>query len=158
MPKDPKVIPRQVAVAIPFRPWKGPDNPARFLLVSSRKHQDRWVFPKGEIEPKTDDDDPGRAALREAWEEGGIRGKIVRMLHRSQDTKPHKRVTDEFVSRAEYSFWLMEVSEEWKEWPEVSERKRKWVEQQEASDLVAWRADGQVEALEKILESELFTS
>ncbi|EGG06995.1 uncharacterized protein MELLADRAFT_106239 [Melampsora larici-populina 98AG31] len=129
-----------------------------FLLVSSRKHLDSWIFPKGQIEVDIDGNHSGRSALREAWEEAGIRGKVIRQLHQSQDKKPHKKsssTSTHFIPRAEYTFWLIEVIEELNEWPERLERERKWVKRKEASDLVSWRQDGQVEALSKVLDSEI---
>jgi 8-oxo-dGTP pyrophosphatase MutT (NUDIX family) len=39
----------------------------RFLLVTSRRQPNRWIFPKGGIE---DGEEPTEAAEREAWEEG----------------------------------------------------------------------------------------
>lgn len=66
MTEDPShIVPRKVAVAIPFR-----RSAPHFLLVSSRKHINSWIFPKGQIEPQIDSHDPRQAALREAWEEG----------------------------------------------------------------------------------------
>jgi diphosphoinositol-polyphosphate diphosphatase len=59
---------RHVAVAIPLVLSSTPSHNAEFIVVGSRKHPGRWVFPKGGIE-KTDSD-AASAASREAWEEG----------------------------------------------------------------------------------------
>lgn len=86
----------------------------------------------------------------------GIKGKAIRWLHHTFDTKPHKLATDNgFVPRAEYTFWLVEVIEEFEDWPERSERHRKWVDRSEAMSLVSWRRDGQTEALEKVTVKDL---
>ncbi|KAH9815357.1 hypothetical protein DFH28DRAFT_259377 [Melampsora americana] len=154
-----QIIPRQVSVAIPFR--RSPGNSSQFtqfLLVSSRKHFTSWIFPKGQIEVEIDGNDSGRAALREAWEEAGIRGKLIRHVHQSTDKRSHpksNRSSDSFIPRAQYQFWLIEVIEELVEWPEKSERQTRWVKREEASELVSWREDGQVEALAKVLDSEI---
>lgn len=44
-----------------------------FLLVSSRKHKDKWVQPKGGIERG---ESAQVAAQREAWEEGEPRSRL----------------------------------------------------------------------------------
>jgi 8-oxo-dGTP pyrophosphatase MutT (NUDIX family) len=46
---------------------------AQVLLITSRR-TGRWIIPKGwPMEGKT----PGESALREAWEEAGVRGKVT---------------------------------------------------------------------------------
>lgn len=64
--------PRAVAVSLiahlpnPTSPSADPADPS-FLLVSSRKHKNKWVQPKGGIEKG---ESAVEAAQREAWEEG----------------------------------------------------------------------------------------
>ena len=53
---------RQVSVAILVVP-----STLEFVVVSSRKHANKWVFPKGGVEQG---ETSHEAALREAWEEG----------------------------------------------------------------------------------------
>lgn len=44
------------------------------LLVTSRRKSDNWIFPKGHIE---EGETAEEAAVREAHEEAGVRGKVV---------------------------------------------------------------------------------
>jgi len=63
--------PRAVAVcliALFPTPASAPAEPS-FLLVSSRKHKNKWVQPKGGIEKG---ESAVEAAQREAWEEGQL--------------------------------------------------------------------------------------
>lgn len=50
------------------------DNGARILLVSAKKSPEAWIFPKGHLELG---ESPEDAALREAYEETGIRGVVI---------------------------------------------------------------------------------
>jgi 8-oxo-dGTP pyrophosphatase MutT (NUDIX family) len=49
------------------------DDRLRVLLVRSKKDPAIWVFPKGHIEPG---EDAAATALRETWEEAGVRGTL----------------------------------------------------------------------------------
>lgn len=62
---------RRAAGGIVFR-WK--HDALQVLLVSARTNSRRWVLPKGRVERGESRED---AALREAREEAGVRGKIV---------------------------------------------------------------------------------
>lgn len=46
----------------------------RYLLVSSKRHLDRWIFPKGHIDPG---ETPEVTAVREVLEETGFRARIL---------------------------------------------------------------------------------
>ncbi|CAK9780894.1 NUDIX-domain-containing protein [Cutaneotrichosporon oleaginosum] len=59
-----KHTPRHVALAIPFCPAT-----QRVLLITSRKHPNLWILPKGGVD---DGETSGQAAAREAREEGGL--------------------------------------------------------------------------------------
>lgn len=58
------VQPRHVAVSVPYR--RSAEG-IEVCLVSSRKHEDRWVLPKGGIE---EGESEAEAAIRELHEEG----------------------------------------------------------------------------------------
>jgi len=129
-------------------------------LVTSRKHDNQYVLPKGGVEKG---ESSNEAAVRELWEEAGLRpidsGKQQQKEEDSNesvnailDHKPHKKspvddpTQDEFVARAHYRAHEIEVMQgdpqsECNEWPEKEERERKWVSIQEAVQLIAWRKD-----------------
>lgn len=70
------------------------------------------MFPKGGIEGFEQSCD---AAVRETWEEAGVRGTIVAKLE------------DVVVGKSAFDFFLFQVEEECGDWPERHERDRKWV-------------------------------
>jgi 8-oxo-dGTP pyrophosphatase MutT (NUDIX family) len=49
----------------------------RFLLITSRRRPDAWIFPKGHIE---DDESAEICAQRELLEEAGVSGTVVTAL------------------------------------------------------------------------------
>ncbi|KAH9447555.1 hypothetical protein KEM48_012808 [Puccinia striiformis f. sp. tritici PST-130] len=157
MNEDQIPIPRQVSVAIVYRLNSKTKSLVEYLLASSRKHPHSWVLPKGGVE-EYEESNHGLAALREAWEEGGIQGSIITKIHESIDPKPHRQSTSEigFISRASYSFWLIELVKEEPEekWPESNQRQRRWVSRSEAVELVRWRNDGAGDGLMKVDENQ----
>jgi 8-oxo-dGTP pyrophosphatase MutT (NUDIX family) len=54
--------------------FRGNDRDISILLVTSKKEDGHWIFPKGHIEPGESAD---VAALRETSEEAGIEGELV---------------------------------------------------------------------------------
>lgn len=57
------------AGAIAFRETDGTPH---LLLVTAKRHRDRWIFPKGKIKSG---ESLAEAAVRELEEEGGVRGE-----------------------------------------------------------------------------------
>lgn len=84
------------------------------------------MFPKGFIDPG---DEPTGTAIREAYEEAGLRGRIVgRPLGCYQTAKNGGSVTVLAL--------LMEVQRSESEWPEHATRERRWVSLEQASGLL----------------------
>ncbi|KAK9483448.1 NUDIX hydrolase domain-like protein [Lipomyces starkeyi] len=112
-----------------------PDK-TKVLLVSSTARQDKFVLPKGGFE--TDEPMPEDAAMREAWEEGGIIGRISKPLGVIDDPRPPKIFVADVAGggivppRAEYYFFEMEIEKELDKWPESERRIRKWATYKEA--------------------------
>ncbi|KAK9477358.1 NUDIX hydrolase domain-like protein [Lipomyces japonicus] len=110
-----------------------PDK-SHVLVVSSTQRQDKFVLPKGGYE--TDEPTPQDAAIREAWEEAGVVGKITESLGVIDDLRPPKLFANPAKPathpRAEYHFFEMQVEDELDVWPESNKRIRKWISYKEA--------------------------
>ncbi|SCV68344.1 BQ2448_465 [Microbotryum intermedium] len=150
--------PRRVAIAlIMYCPT--PRSTPHFLIVSSRKHDDRWVLPKGGIESSGGSSLVGgvesavEAAQREAWEEAGLIQESAHHLSHLvvlPDQKPHKASPSQdpsdraFVPSTTYSFELFSVTSHGsnvlaQDWPEKHERKRRWVQGwRELEEVLCW--------------------
>ena len=117
----------QVA-AIALRNEKGCTE---ILLVTSRD-TGRWIVPKGWIEPG---EDGATAALREAWEEAGIRGEISggAPVGRFQYVKQRSKRGDVTCN---VDVYLVRSVRTDKEWPEKSQRTRKWFPVASALELI----------------------
>ena len=107
---------------VPFRRSK---DGLQILLVTSRSGK-RWVIPKGIVEPELS---PQESAQKEAFEEAGIKGKII----------------DEMIGKYAYKKWggtctvqvyLLKVEEILDDWPESYFRTREWMSVEEASKRV----------------------
>ncbi|RKO87965.1 NUDIX hydrolase domain-like protein, partial [Blyttiomyces helicus] len=109
---------RQVAGCVPV--VRVPTSPHRqVVLITSRKKPDEWSLPKGGWELG---ETPEEAVLREAWEEAGIRGRIIKSLGVYAHTK-------QVAGRRKSDFRFFEVEVETLEdaWPESEERLRRTV-------------------------------
>jgi 8-oxo-dGTP pyrophosphatase MutT (NUDIX family) len=114
------------ACAVPFRRRNGS---VEFCVVSSRRNNDRWTFPKGSVEA---DETVREAALKEAHEEAGIRGRLVGDSLGAYEIAKYGRALRVAV-------FLMEVQAEDATWLESDERERRWVGPQEARVLLKSR-------------------
>ncbi|ORZ06713.1 NUDIX hydrolase domain-like protein [Absidia repens] len=104
---------RQVAGCLPIDPVN-----RRFLLISSsNKNKDNWVLPKGGWE---DNETQAQAALRETWEEAGIKGRITRQLGIFEEATK-KQI------KAHHWIFELEIDEVCKKFPEKKKRERRWV-------------------------------
>jgi 8-oxo-dGTP pyrophosphatase MutT (NUDIX family) len=115
-----KTIPQ--ACAIPFRRNAGR---IEFCLITSLKKK-RWMFPKGIVDPG---ETVQQTALKEAFEEAGLRGRIVGApLGVYQDAK--------WGATLAVTVLLMEVTGCDDDWHEGSLRNRRWVEPALVSEMV----------------------
>lgn len=117
----------------------------KVMMISSSKHKDRWIFPKGGVE-LDEATNFKTTARRETWEEAGVIGKPhLRRLpavedHRFMKINDAKYVSEKIdlniegvkIPRSEFHFYEMQVSELCQEWPESNKRKRKWCTYEEA--------------------------
>jgi 8-oxo-dGTP pyrophosphatase MutT (NUDIX family) len=106
-------------------PYRVIHSEVEILLITSRRGK-RWVIPKGVIDPGSS---ASESAAREAYEEAGIRG----------------RLSDSAIGEYRYQKWggtctvkvfIMEVQSVLEEWPEASNRRRKWMTVKDASETV----------------------
>ncbi|VEU21916.1 DEKNAAC102901 [Brettanomyces naardenensis] len=120
------------------------DQYDKVLMISSSKHKDKWIFPKGGIE-FDEIEDFRQTARRETWEEAGVTGKIIRSLPVVEDHRFLKKkkvdkhfkgidltVDGDHIPRSEFYFYEMLVTELSQEWPEMHRRQRKWCTYEEA--------------------------
>lgn len=111
------------ACAVPFR--RRADG-VEFCIISSRRNRRRWAFPKGSVER---DETVEEAALKEAHEEAGVRGRLVGERLGSYDILKWGR-------RLRVAVYLLEVLEEDAVWLESPERERRWVSAEDARRLL----------------------
>ncbi|XP_033941845.1 nudix (nucleoside diphosphate linked moiety X)-type motif 4a isoform X1 [Pseudochaenichthys georgianus] len=98
------------------------ENEEEVLLVSSSRHPDQWIVPGGGMEPK---EEPCGAAVREVYEEAGVKGKLGRLLGIFEQNKDSKHRT--YV----YTLIVTETLEDWEDSVKIG-RKRKWFNVDEA--------------------------
>lgn len=110
------------ACAIPYRRR---DGQLEFCLITSSSG--RWGFPKGLIDPGESIDE---AALKEAFEEAGLHGRIK--------GKPlGSYALEKNGSTVPVAVVLMKVSRCDEHWEEEDRRKRKWVAADDVLSLIA---------------------
>ena len=118
---------RQVA-ALPLRLAK--NGAIEILLVTSRD-TGRWIIPKGWTSKRIKD---CKAAAREAREEAGVKGKILR-----EAIGTYRYIKRELGNGAiiEVRVFLLKVSKRCKRWPEKRERQRAWFDLEAAVSKVS---------------------
>jgi len=128
-----------------------------FWLICQHSYHKGWVFPKGLIGDKKENEEAKEAALREVEEEGGVKAKIidnnpvrVSYMYQWQDS-PHGGKDGEkiLVKKTVYYFLMEYLSGDPKnhDW-EVSDAK--FVLEDEVKKTLTYKADK--EAFEKILK------
>ena len=114
---------KQQAAVIPFR---GSGKKLEICLIRKKGSKKSWGIPKGFVDRG---DSTKEAALKEAGEEAGLKGRLV----------------GDPVGRYEYQKWgvnlevtvyLMEVKDQDDEWDESDFRERHWTSLQEAAELL----------------------
>jgi 8-oxo-dGTP pyrophosphatase MutT (NUDIX family) len=109
--------PRLQACAVPFRRH---GKILRYLIVTSSAG-DRWIFPKGVVDPGYT---PVETAIAEAFEEAGVRG----VLYREPLYQYPRRKWGQEWNVLVYALECQEIAEDWTE----SYRERRWVTLEEA--------------------------
>lgn len=109
--------------------WRIHDDQIEVLVVTSRRSK-RWILPKGwPLHGQT----PSEAAATEAWEEGGVRGKVAPVCLGLYSYLKGRSSRDLPCMVAVFP---LRVTETARNWPERKERRRKWVSPQRAAALV----------------------
>lgn len=110
--------------------WRRQGDDVQVLLVTTRRRK-RWIIPKGwPVDLAT----PAEAAATEAWEEAGAEGKV----------KPtclgifsyNKAIMDGDFLPCVVAVFPLRVKKLRESYPEKNERRRKWVSQKKASQMV----------------------
>jgi 8-oxo-dGTP pyrophosphatase MutT (NUDIX family) len=118
---------RSQAAALPWR--RGPEG-VEVLLVTSRETR-RWVIPKGW--PIKGLKSPQTAA-REAYEEAGVEGEVAKkklgVFHYD------KRLRSGRVQKVRVAVYPLKVETEREDWPEASQREKRWTTTAVAAALV----------------------
>lgn len=112
-------------------PYRLVDGRMEVLLVTSRDTH-RWIIPKGWSEKAVK---PHVMALREAFEEAGVRGKISKRAFGSY--RYEKRLTTTKSVECEVRVFPLHVQEELEEWPEKDQRERCWLKPEEAAETIS---------------------
>ena len=108
------------------------------VLVIQSVRRGGWVLPKGGWE--TDEKTAQLAACREAWEEAGVICTIQRDLGMILDNRSPSQMTQN-APKASYHFFEVSVDREETTWPEMSKRKRQWVNYTQAATALATRPE-----------------
>ncbi len=122
MPDIRAVLPQQAAAIAVRR------NGTAFEVCLIRKMGSRnWGVPKGQVDPG---DTHEKTALKEAWEEAGITGRLI---GDALGTYQY----DKWDARFEVVVYPMEVLEQHPRWQESSFRERRWTSFGEAASLLS---------------------
>ncbi|XP_012887809.1 PREDICTED: diphosphoinositol polyphosphate phosphohydrolase 3-alpha [Dipodomys ordii] len=110
------------------------------LLVSSSRYPDRWIVPGGGMEPE---EEPGGAAVREVYEEAGVKGKLGRLLGVFEQNQDRKHRTYVYV------LTVTELLEDWEDSLSIG-RKREWFKIEDAIKILQCHKPVHAAYLEKL--------
>lgn len=123
------------------------DNEDEVILVSSSRHPDQWIVPGGGMEPE---EEPCGAAVREVYEEAGVKGKLGRLLGIFEHNQDRKHRT--YV----YTLIVTETLEDWEDSVNIG-RKRKWFKVDEALGVLQSHKPDHAEYLRRLKNSRAST-
>ena len=110
--------------------WRARKNGHEVLLVTSRRSK-RWILPKGW---PMDGSTPAEAAMKEAWEEAGVIGKVRPVCLGIYSY--HKDLDSDSDLPCVVAVFPVKVKSLAKDWPEKTLRKRRWVSPKKAAEMV----------------------
>ena len=111
--------------------WRRRGDEIQVLLVTSRRRK-RWIIPKGWPQDRVT---PMKTAVTEAWEEAGVEGKAKATC--LGIFSYNKTVTARQVAPCVVAIFPMRVKKLRSDFPEASQRKRKWFSLAKAATLVS---------------------
>lgn len=110
--------------------WRKHRDEVQVLLITSRRSK-RWILPKGWPQ---DGATPAEAALTEAWEEAGVRGKVKSICLGIFSYA--KERADAPNLPCVVAVFPVKVARLEKAFPEAKDRNRKWFSLKKAASLV----------------------
>jgi 8-oxo-dGTP pyrophosphatase MutT (NUDIX family) len=111
---------KQRILQVAALPWRKRHGRIEILLVTSRETR-RWVIPKGGVMAHLVD---MNAARQEAFEEAGIAGRMRRKPIGNYTYR--KRAGESSGRLCAVKVFALEVRRELRNWPERSQRERRW--------------------------------
>lgn len=107
----------------------------KVLMITSSKHQDCWILPKGGVE-YDERENFAITALRETWEEAGAVTTVTKKLPVIEDSRdlndPNIAESFKKIPLCEFHFYQMKLIQLDFDWPEKDNRLRRWCTYQEA--------------------------
>ena len=122
---------RDVRTQFGALPWRLADHKLEILLVTSRD-TGRWIIPKGW---PMDGATPAEAAATEAFEEAGVEGKLSHQVIGFYGYLKQMDDADDFPIVV--AVFPIRVKRLLSDWPEKSDRKRRWFSAKKAAIMVA---------------------
>ena len=126
--------------------WRVKNGKVQVLMVTSRRRR-RWILPKGWPQ---DDATPVEAAETEAWEEAGVKGKARSVCLGIYSYIKELNKNDRLPVIV--AIFPVKVKKTSSDWPEKSQRRRKWMSLKEAAKAVNER---ELAAIIKSFDPEL---